>query len=288
MIDPLTLALLVAWAVIFGGISGWLARRRDRAVPKWIVFGAILGPVAVLLLWMAPPGRCRRCLSPVRGWQTRCSWCGMDVRGDRQSAPSGGGQVAVRRRPAAARPATRNGPDARLISVVPTSRPTDETASAGNAPAGSAGPPSRIIAAGGTPASESPAGSAAGTEPSTPRAAKPSPSTAGPSGTGTARSIGSTIYVTGTVGLAPGARYDLQTDGRTLHVVVPSRRKNPEIAFERPLAGVDAAAVEGRLIISASRGRAGTVLVFMTKDGGSPDTMATVINDAVRTAQESA
>jgi len=99
------------------------------------------------------------------------------------------------------------------------------------------------------------------------------------------QAIGGGVYVTGTVGLSPGTRYDLRTDGRTFQVIVPSRRKHPEVVFERPLAGVDAAIVEGRLIISASQGRTATVLVFLGKDGGAPENVATEINDAVRASQ---
>jgi hypothetical protein len=42
----------------------------------------VLGPVALLILKVAPPGTCGQCLSPVRGWSSQCRGCGGDVRVD--------------------------------------------------------------------------------------------------------------------------------------------------------------------------------------------------------------
>jgi hypothetical protein len=52
---------------------------RDRSVLVWFGFGAILGAIALLLLVAAPPGRCRSCWTPTRGWLRICSWCHQDV-----------------------------------------------------------------------------------------------------------------------------------------------------------------------------------------------------------------
>ena len=56
-----------------------MAIRLDRAAPIWFAFGAILGPTALLLLRAAPPGRCRTCATPTRGWLRVCGWCREDV-----------------------------------------------------------------------------------------------------------------------------------------------------------------------------------------------------------------
>ena len=48
--------LLVASAAIFGPLAGWLAGRRGRNAILWFVFGALLGPLAVLLLAISPRG----------------------------------------------------------------------------------------------------------------------------------------------------------------------------------------------------------------------------------------
>ncbi len=73
------LVILAGYASIFGPLSGWLAVARTRLVPLWIVFGAILGPLAIALLLAAPPGQCRACGWRVRGWTDTCRSCGNDV-----------------------------------------------------------------------------------------------------------------------------------------------------------------------------------------------------------------
>lgn len=66
----------LAWALVFGPIAAWYARRRQRAELPWLLFGAILGPLALGLLWAGPPGACPDCGSPVRGWPVTCATCG--------------------------------------------------------------------------------------------------------------------------------------------------------------------------------------------------------------------
>jgi hypothetical protein len=70
---------LLAWVVGFGLASARMAASRDRVAWEWFAFGAVLGPIALALLWIAPPGRCRSCDTPTRGWSRTCWWCGADV-----------------------------------------------------------------------------------------------------------------------------------------------------------------------------------------------------------------
>ena len=56
-----------------------LAERRRRRTVTWAFFGAILGPVALLLLNVAPPGHCWKCSAPTTGWLPVCLWCGENV-----------------------------------------------------------------------------------------------------------------------------------------------------------------------------------------------------------------
>ena len=95
--------------------------------------------------------------------------------------------------------------------------------------------------------------------------------------------LASGVFVTGTVGLSAGSRYDIETDGVDLRVVGTGEKGKRTVAFERKLPGIDATGVEGRLIISASGGRGATVLVFMSIDGG-PVAVAEAIARAVRDA----
>ena len=123
IIESVVLALGVVWALIFATSAGWLAGRRDRSVPMWIVFGAILGGVALFLLWIAPPGRCSHCRAPVRGWIGQCDWCGMDVRPTSGSAPRSRPEAVTgrARRPPMASPVPRTS----VIAVAPGDHPME-------------------------------------------------------------------------------------------------------------------------------------------------------------------
>lgn len=68
------------WIVGFAMLAGYLAGQHRRSSTLWTGFGAVIGPLAALLIVMAPPGRCRSCGAGVRGWSDRCSTCGRDVR----------------------------------------------------------------------------------------------------------------------------------------------------------------------------------------------------------------
>ena len=50
--------VLVLVAGVFAPLTGWFAPRRSRQPVLWFLFGAVLGPVALALLAIAPPGRC--------------------------------------------------------------------------------------------------------------------------------------------------------------------------------------------------------------------------------------
>ena len=67
------------------------------------MFGAILGPLALVILFLAPPGRCGYCDARVRGWSRTCTRCGRGVYGPRRDA-------------------TADARGDRLITVVPTQR----------------------------------------------------------------------------------------------------------------------------------------------------------------------
>lgn len=68
---------LATWAMVFGPLTSWYARRRARMPLVWLAYGAVLGPAAGLILAAAPPGRCRTCDEPVVGWAAACPICGM-------------------------------------------------------------------------------------------------------------------------------------------------------------------------------------------------------------------
>jgi len=82
------------WILAFGGVGAATARSRQRRPEVWAVYGALLGPIALLLLEVAPPGRCWNCGTKTEGWLARCQVCGADVR---VPGTPGGATNAVRR-----------------------------------------------------------------------------------------------------------------------------------------------------------------------------------------------
>lgn len=281
-VDPVVTVLVLAWALGFAVAAAWLARRRDRLALAWLLFGAILGPVALVLLWFAPPGRCSHCRAPVRGWLTICEWCGMDIRHAASSSEGAAG--------AATSAAPRGRP---LISVAPTRRPGDPPASTPPvvAPPVEAPPALEPQARSADPVEAPPAASPASgggsvatktTAPTSPRTR--TRSTKKTKAAAAAQALASGIFVTGTVGLAPGSRYSIQIGESDLHIVGPADLSPKAVAFERALDGVDATGLEGRLVISAPGTRGGTVLVFQSLDGADASAVARTVMDAVRKA----
>jgi hypothetical protein len=265
-IDPFDLAIL-AWAFGFGLLSMWLARLRERSPVAWAIYGAILGPLAVILLAVSPPGRCVACRAPVRGWPKVCPWCGSDVR-------RGGPPVAAPAAAVAAGAGTRGGS---LLTVTPTVSPTVGVVGVTAAPAADAAAPAVSNAAPTSVTGAAPTGAVA--TPS--RAQAAAAPTAGAPAAETV-TLASGIFLTGTVGLLAGSRYAIETDGRDLRVISvgePGRK----VAFERRLTGISASGIDDRLVL-ATTGRNGTVLVFLAADAGGSGASAAAIMRAVDAA----
>jgi hypothetical protein len=81
------LTFLLVWLgvmIVVGGLpAAWLASERGREPFIWLFVGVVLGPLAPLLVGLAPIaaggrfGPCRRCAEPVRREATRwphCAW----------------------------------------------------------------------------------------------------------------------------------------------------------------------------------------------------------------------
>lgn len=86
LLDNLPLLLV---ASVFAPLTAWFAAQRSRHPGIWFVFGALLGPVAIGLLALAPPGRCPACVATVPGWVTTCVQCGRPLGGLLGPAMSG-------------------------------------------------------------------------------------------------------------------------------------------------------------------------------------------------------
>ncbi len=134
---PLNLAALspfaLASAMVFGPAAGFLARRAARSPVVWLLYGAVLGPIAVVLLLLAPPGHCLACGRESHGWSGECLFCDADLRtgwpagraipaADPEGDPTGADRGSVRDALAAppVRPAPRITP-----AVGPSGTPDD-------------------------------------------------------------------------------------------------------------------------------------------------------------------
>ena len=65
---PIATVALIISALVFAPLASYLAGRRARSAAMWFLLGVVLGPLAIVLLLFAPPGRCPDCGERVRGW----------------------------------------------------------------------------------------------------------------------------------------------------------------------------------------------------------------------------
>ena len=269
--------VFIASAAVFGPLSGWLAGRRDRHPVVWFVFGAVLGPIAVLLLFAAPPGRCWMCDTPVRGWVSICAACGAPL----TSAAGAGRYQGTERWPAraaaaGARAALRSTAGAPNVGMPtppvltmlrsqgaepsPEPLPSRETVPAREAFTGreafasrEAVPSPEVVP---SPPIVLPIGRPARPRrPELPDRAAGAPRRSSPEhDAGTAEVLATGVYFGGTAGLAVGARYVIVRHDPVLRLLGPVDLDPTRVALERPLARLVAVSVGERLIITEGNG----------------------------------
>jgi hypothetical protein len=110
--------VVLIWVAGFGAAGAAMAVQRHRSPVIWAGLGAVIGPVALVLLRIAPPGRCPMCWAPASGWTWICQWCGSDLRSAVDPAGAGGAAMAAQsdrsdRPPAQAAPVSPTPPAAR-------------------------------------------------------------------------------------------------------------------------------------------------------------------------------
>jgi hypothetical protein len=220
--------LFVVSAIIFGPLSAWLAIVRERSATIWFAYGLLLGPIAPLLISMAPPGRCRVCGEPGRGWLTRCEWCG--------SALDGSGRPAL----------TAAGPG----------RP--DAISGGASAPGSGRGGANLTAVGAVRAASVTA------PPFASQAAGQAHDTAMRFSSDT-EILATGVFVGGSVHLSLGARYAIARRKRTFEVLGPVDIAPDVLRLEHPMAGLDATVVADRLVVTEkTTGRPTFVIVFQS------------------------
>ena len=217
--------LFVISAIVFGPLSAWLAVVRERSAPIWFAYGLLLGPIAPVLIALAPPGRCRVCGARGRGWLRTCDNCGSPLDG----AP----RVAVRM-------STTDEP-----VVLPSPTPTGPTTARSGA---------NLAAVGAVPAASMTPGATTST--AQPVAARGSADT---------EILATGVFVGGSVHLSLGARYAIARRKRTFEVRGPVDIAPGVLRLERALTGLDATVVADRLVVTEkTTGRPSFVIVFQS------------------------
>ena len=221
--------LFVISAIVFGPLSAWLAVARERSAAIWFAFGLLLGPIAPLLIALAPPGRCRVCGERSRGWLDTCQACGSPLDGSTRVAVT----MAPTRRAA-------TGSSAPI--VIPAGTPAGTRSGANLAAVGA-------VSATAVQSPAKPAAAAAASHATT-RA-------------GETEILATGVFVGGSVHLSLGARYAIARRKRTFEVRGPVDIAPGILRLEHPMAGLDATVVADRLVVTEkTAGRPKFVMVF--------------------------
>jgi hypothetical protein len=213
-------------AIVFGPLSAWLAVVRERSAVIWFAYGLLLGPIAPVLIALAPPGRCRVCGARGRGWLRTCDNCGSPLDGAAQVSmrvSAAGETVGPSSQPAGAPVPARSGPNLAAVGAVPV-------------------------------ASMNPGSGAGGPQPAATR------STANDT-----EILATGVFVGGSVHLSLGARYAISRRKRTFEVRGPVDIAPGVLRLEHAMTGLDATVVADRLVVTEkSTGRPNFVIVFQS------------------------
>lgn len=206
--------LLVVCAAFFGPAAAVVAWLRRRNPTLWLAYGAVLGPLALAILWIAPPGVCSRCGTTTVGWLEVCDVCGANVRL---------GQDPIR-------PVGRQAPTLPVASAGVLAAPTRQAITgpygSSSARQGTNGVPAEVGHSVGHAVAET---------------------SAADSGV----MLAFAVYLGGTEALLPGAFYVLARRVTRLQVLGPAHLSPNRLQVEADLADLDFSALNGRLLISA-------------------------------------
>ena len=259
--------VMILVAGVFAPIAGWFATRRLRNPVSWFILGALIGPLALILLAAAPPARCPVCDAVVDGWPSRCDGCGSRLRDGApaeerpsiavESTVSGWPSRVAPRPTAVARPPTTSIVERASIVAPPT--PIDAARSGLRREPRPVGPslssrPTRTPVAVG-PVSTPPAITASNYE----------LATSTTDVTGDVLSTG--VYISGNAGLEIGACYAIARAGDQLRVFGPVDAGQLTIRHQGPLTDFDVTAMDDRVIIAGREGHSSLAIVFRTIGG---------------------
>jgi hypothetical protein len=245
--------ILVLLAGIGAPLAGWYATRRARNPGTWFVLGALTGPIALLLLAVAPPGRCPECDSVIDGWASACDRCGEPLDGRiRPASPpaSLAGPVDAARGSPTSAPG-----DASYRPPRPVPLPTPIASARGN---------TRRDARSGWPDRPMASPMSLGVRPTFTPSNYVAATMADPP-SGDVLSTG--VYLSGNAGLEVGACYAISRDGDRLRVFGPVDAGQLTVRHEGHVDDVDVTAMDDRVIITGRGGRSGVAFVFRTIGG---------------------
>lgn len=246
-LDSLPLGLVLI-AGVFAPLAGWFASTRSRHPVVWFVLGACIGPLAVALLALAPPGRCPACETPVRGWPSACYRCGLSFGGvaglfdDR--ATTGGPTDAGPR---------WGGPG-----------PDNEATTSAHVPLAPAlvPPRSSITGLGGIRA-EPRLAATPGLGASPGRDGAPAVPAASP----VEQVLSTGLYLSGNVGLEIGATYAIARVGSRLRIFGPVDTGQLTVRLEGELDEFEVTALDDRVVISGRPGHSSVAIILRAIGG---------------------
>jgi len=318
-------SVLVALAIgLFAPLSGWAARLRSRSAAVWFVLGAASGPMALLILAAAPPGRCPDCDRRIPGWERQCRRCGAEFppfweepEGEPVAEAAGRRGTTVvpgSREHVATAPASAAGAAGSTVieaaSVDPATpvrtargaRTTKTTRGRSRSRSPEAAPPLVVAASPDEDGASPPVTRPPVTIPPVP---SPSPPVASPahgrssSADPTPRSsdpllapaelrvLSTGIYILGNAGLEVGARYALAQIGDRLRIFGPVDLGEVTVRHERAIAELEITAIGDQLIITAPGRGSGLAIVFQGLGGMQATELEKMLTEAAAAGESS-
>ena len=245
--------VVILVAGVCAPLAGWMAMQRARNPAIWFVYGALTGPIAILLLYAAPPGRCPECDQAVDGWATACRECGapFETLGARLGRPAAADPPRAATAVAATRPGPTPGPPAPTAARAPV--PTSSLAPSSPVPSSQARPPSGMA----------PQPARAGAAPRPPLAVSRPPVSIASSEV----VLATGIYLSGNTGMEIGALYAIARVEDRIRIFGPVDAGQQTVRLDRPLADTEVGAIEDRIVISSRHGRSTTSVVMRAVGG---------------------
>ena len=270
---PIATAALLVSALVFAPLSSYLAGRRARSPLIWFALGVLIGPLAVVLLSFAPPGRCPDCGERVRGWPRVCTACGAPLAGAVAVGDAGAASGRPPERPVVVR--TVGGPVVGTIgadgSGVVAPAATTLTASSVLAPTRPTHEPlvDATVRETRDRSWELAPSAAATTAAANAAQAAARGRTRDDHVRDGARLLGSAIFLGGSaprstnvVRLEVGDRYGLARDGDELQILGPVTMDPERIVARIPIAGAEVELIADRLVVQGGPTSRGLVVAF--------------------------